>query len=326
MAKPLRPKRGTTAKNDAFVGLPSEITVDTDKHTIRVHDGVTAGGHALATDADLATVRATAEGALPKSGGEMNGAILATGDSLINKNNTSWVSVFGGSAVDCGASLELGGKDREHSKGHFNLRANAGSGKESVLNGQPGGHLYWDGKEVITSAGGTLNGDIRFQQGVIVRADDNSGLTIFGGMGADSAYIQVFGKDASGNNGCFNFVANEGATFKALRGEPSGALTWGGQAIESVNSITGNLLRFEGGLQICWGAASTASNNIATITFDAPFAQHPSISANVSGDTSTLFACLIRSISETGCTILTNDREGNKPNVGFRWTAIGRWK
>ena len=47
MAKPLRPKRGTTAKNDAFVGLASEITIDTDKHSIRVHDGVTAGGHEI---------------------------------------------------------------------------------------------------------------------------------------------------------------------------------------------------------------------------------------------------------------------------------------
>lgn len=47
MAKPLRPKRGTTAKNDAFVGLASEITIDTDKHSIRVHDGITVGGHEI---------------------------------------------------------------------------------------------------------------------------------------------------------------------------------------------------------------------------------------------------------------------------------------
>lgn len=47
MSKPLRPKRGTTAKNDVFVGLASEITIDTQKHSIRVHDGVTAGGHEI---------------------------------------------------------------------------------------------------------------------------------------------------------------------------------------------------------------------------------------------------------------------------------------
>ena len=44
MAKPFRPKRGTTAKNDAFVGLQYEITLDKDKSSLRVHDGLTAGG------------------------------------------------------------------------------------------------------------------------------------------------------------------------------------------------------------------------------------------------------------------------------------------
>lgn len=69
MAKPLRPKRGTTAKNDAFVGLASEITVDTDKHSIRVHDGVTAGGHELLpTDKNDARYVRTVNGKAPSNG------------------------------------------------------------------------------------------------------------------------------------------------------------------------------------------------------------------------------------------------------------------
>lgn len=44
MAKPFRPKRGTTAQNNAFTGLEHEITLDKDKGSLRVHDGVTAGG------------------------------------------------------------------------------------------------------------------------------------------------------------------------------------------------------------------------------------------------------------------------------------------
>lgn len=44
MAKPFRPKRGTTAQNNAFTGLEYEITLDKDKGSLRVHDGVTAGG------------------------------------------------------------------------------------------------------------------------------------------------------------------------------------------------------------------------------------------------------------------------------------------
>lgn len=52
MSKPLRPKRGTTAENNAFTGMEYEVTLDTETHRIRTHDGVTAGGfeHALLKD------------------------------------------------------------------------------------------------------------------------------------------------------------------------------------------------------------------------------------------------------------------------------------
>lgn len=53
MSKPLKPKRGTTAQNDAYIGEAYEVTLDTEKHTLRVHDGVTAGGHELANGAAL---------------------------------------------------------------------------------------------------------------------------------------------------------------------------------------------------------------------------------------------------------------------------------
>jgi hypothetical protein len=41
-------RRGTTAQHASFTGLVGEVTVDTDKDTIVVHDGVTAGGYPLA--------------------------------------------------------------------------------------------------------------------------------------------------------------------------------------------------------------------------------------------------------------------------------------
>jgi hypothetical protein len=47
MAQVLQLRRGTTAQNDAFTGAIAEVSVDTDKNFIRVHDGVTVGGHEL---------------------------------------------------------------------------------------------------------------------------------------------------------------------------------------------------------------------------------------------------------------------------------------
>lgn len=46
-------KRGDTANNDEYTGLSGEITMDTDTKTIRIHDGETAGGVAMARAMDI---------------------------------------------------------------------------------------------------------------------------------------------------------------------------------------------------------------------------------------------------------------------------------
>jgi hypothetical protein len=50
MAKQLQLRRGTTTQHSTFTGAAGEVTVDTDKDTIVVHDGSTAGGSVLATE------------------------------------------------------------------------------------------------------------------------------------------------------------------------------------------------------------------------------------------------------------------------------------
>ncbi|MDW2995985.1 MAG: hypothetical protein R8M71_03430 [Alphaproteobacteria bacterium] len=44
MTRVLQIRRGTSAAHENFVGLPGEITMDTDNKTIRLHDGETLGG------------------------------------------------------------------------------------------------------------------------------------------------------------------------------------------------------------------------------------------------------------------------------------------
>lgn len=43
-------RRGTTTQHASFTGLNAELTVDTDKKTVVVHDGSTAGGTPLAKE------------------------------------------------------------------------------------------------------------------------------------------------------------------------------------------------------------------------------------------------------------------------------------
>ena len=45
---PVQQFRGTTAQHNTYTGLPGELTVDTDKNVVVVHDGVTAGGVPMA--------------------------------------------------------------------------------------------------------------------------------------------------------------------------------------------------------------------------------------------------------------------------------------
>lgn len=49
MATQIQRRRGTTAQHSTFTGALGELTVDTDKKTVVVHDGITAGGSPLAT-------------------------------------------------------------------------------------------------------------------------------------------------------------------------------------------------------------------------------------------------------------------------------------
>lgn len=49
-SSPIQQFRGTTVQHKTYKGLPGELTVDTDKHVVVVHDGSTAGGHPMVPD------------------------------------------------------------------------------------------------------------------------------------------------------------------------------------------------------------------------------------------------------------------------------------
>jgi hypothetical protein len=67
MPTQLQLRRGNTAQTSVFTGVTAEITVDTDKKTLVVHDGSTAGGIPLAKESALTTIYAHANGAFDKA-------------------------------------------------------------------------------------------------------------------------------------------------------------------------------------------------------------------------------------------------------------------
>ena len=82
MSKLLQLRGGTTSEHSSFTGAVREVTVDTTKDTLVVHDGSTAAGFALARESALTTTTALANAALPKAGGTMSGG-LAMGANTI---------------------------------------------------------------------------------------------------------------------------------------------------------------------------------------------------------------------------------------------------
>ena len=82
MATQLQLRKGTTTEHSTFVGADGEVTVDTDKDVLVVHDGVTAGGFPAAARAnDDGTI------SLIKKDGTSAGTINSVG--LFNNTLTS---------------------------------------------------------------------------------------------------------------------------------------------------------------------------------------------------------------------------------------------
>ena len=82
MAKQIQLRKGTTTEHNTFTGAVGEVTVDTTKDTLVVHDGVTVGGFPVAS-------KANADGtiSLIKKDGTSAGTINA--DGLFNNTLTS---------------------------------------------------------------------------------------------------------------------------------------------------------------------------------------------------------------------------------------------
>lgn len=105
MAKQLKLRRGTTAEHSTFIGAEGEVTVDTTKDTLVVHDGVQAGGFPVATERD-ATPRTSTTGStkVPSGTEAQRDASPQAGYFRFNTesgkfegyNGTEWGAIAGG--------------------------------------------------------------------------------------------------------------------------------------------------------------------------------------------------------------------------------------
>ncbi len=99
MATILQLRRGTTTQHSTFTGAVGEVTVDTTKDTVVVHDGTTAGGFPLAKESALSGFIDLTDLSVTDSGG----------DGSLSYNNTTGVFTYTGpSANDVRAHFTAG--------------------------------------------------------------------------------------------------------------------------------------------------------------------------------------------------------------------------
>lgn len=109
MSTAVQLRRGTTAQHSTFTGAVGEVTVDTTKDTVVVHDGTTVGGHPLVKESEkgvtvVQQTSATGSVDIPTGTTAERDGSPQTGYFRFNTslgkyegyNGTSWGSVGGG--------------------------------------------------------------------------------------------------------------------------------------------------------------------------------------------------------------------------------------
>ena len=113
MATQIQWRKGTTAQHSTFTGALGEVTVDTDKDTLVVHDSSTVGGHPLAKAgannditslSGITTALSVSQGGTGATTHTANNILVGSGSSAISSiapgtsgnvllsNGTTWTS------------------------------------------------------------------------------------------------------------------------------------------------------------------------------------------------------------------------------------------
>ena len=158
MSTQLKLRRGTTAQHSTFTGAEGEVTVDTTKDTLVVHDGTTAGGVPLATEASKVS----------KTGDTM------TGDLVVAAAGTRKVSVNRTGATTAGAIEMISGDTQ-------NVLASTGAKDIGVeINGtevvrfKSGGGIKFPGTQLSSADANTLDD---YEEGTFTPSFTGTNLT-----------------------------------------------------------------------------------------------------------------------------------------------------
>ena len=251
-------RRGTTTEHNSFTGLLGEVTVDTTKKTVVVHDGSTAGGYALALEgAAVSTTtgtyssNVTVGGTLGvtglttmSGGGAMTGDLTMTGHILPSANITydlgsatkMWKDIY----VGPGSLYVNGKKVIEDDSGAINITTDADEDLKITTSGTGTLKLISANGVNITGELGATSGDLQVGDHI----DMNSSLI-------KELATPVSGTDATNKN-----YVDSAADSAVTDGSNAGSFT---TVTTSGNATVGGNLTVNG---------TTTSVNTTNVTFE----------------------------------------------------------
>ena len=237
MATQLQLRRGTTSENGSFTGALGEVTVDTDKDTLVVHDGATAGGHEMAkadgTNIEKLTKSGATKIATTSSGVDVTGNVTASGTvnalNVTAATNGSVYAQYFGNSSDTNTLIQFAGSDdiRMRTGGVEGMRINS-SQDVSI----PNGNLSVTGKTVVNSSNITNP-----QEGVVqmatVTSDSgdlwtgiNTGGNAYSSMPSELSIMNTADNTTNSFSGVF-FQAGENSAGAGINAARIGAIRTG---------------------------------------------------------------------------------------------------
>ena len=237
MATAIQRRRGTTVQHSSFTGLAGEITIDTTKNTVVVHDGSTAGGYPLATESSVSALGGADITAVVAGDGLTGGA--TSGNANINVGAGGGISVTANAvAIDVAYFDKTAGGTGFGA--NFEPQANntyaLGSPTNVWKDGYFGpGSLYINGQRVLTDDSGTITisadtnqniavtslgtGDVEITAGGTIQLKSNvelsSGKVITTAGGAATKFTSNLNLNSNYINNLSNPVAAQDGATKA---------------------------------------------------------------------------------------------------------------
>ena len=158
MSTQVQIRKGNTIQTAAFTGAIAEITVDTDKKTLVVHDGVTAGGIPLARESSLSANAIFSQAAFNAAN---SAATLSAATDLTQNNSITAAFLAANLAVTLSDAIDLTQNNSITAAfAQANSAATLSAATDLTQNNSIAAAFTRANNSISANAGGTITGDL----------------------------------------------------------------------------------------------------------------------------------------------------------------------